>query len=95
MLPYLPFIVLPASTTAQDLRQERPFLWLCIMAVSSKSSLQQMALGKEIRLTLGREVVLDGNRSLDLLLGVIVYVTWYVISRFAIGVNSRLTWLTG
>jgi hypothetical protein len=54
-----------------------------------------MALGKEIRLTLGREAVLDGDRSLDLLLGVIVYVTWYVTSRFAIDVNSRLTWLTG
>ena len=76
--PYLPLIILPACVDAQQLRQERPFLWLCIMAISSKSSDQQKALGREIRLTVGREILLEGKNNLDLLLGLIVYTAWYV-----------------
>lgn len=78
MLKHFPFLILPASTTAQGLRLERPFLWLCIMAISSKSSKQQMALGMEIRLALGRKLLLEGERSLDLLLGILTYAAWYL-----------------
>lgn len=42
---YFPFVAIPSNTGAQQLRQERPFLWLCIMAVSSKSTAQQQLLG--------------------------------------------------
>lgn len=79
MLQQFPLLILPASITSQELRQKRPFLWLCIMAVSSKSSAQQMALGTEIRLTLGRKSLLEGERSLDLLLGILTYAAWCVI----------------
>ena len=76
--PYFPLIILPACVDAQQLRQDRPFLWLCIMAISSKSSDQQKALGREIRLTVGREILLEGKNNLDLLLGLIIYTAWYV-----------------
>jgi hypothetical protein len=38
-----------------------------------------MALGREIRLTVEWEVLLEGQKSLDLLLGVLTYVAWHVI----------------
>jgi len=75
-LKRFPFIILPESQTAQGLRQERPFLWLCIMAVSSKSSVQQVALEKELRTIIGRQLLLEGDKTLDLLLGVMTYIAW-------------------
>lgn len=39
-LKYLPFLSIPSSTSAQQLRQDRPFLWLCIMALGTRSTSQ-------------------------------------------------------
>jgi hypothetical protein len=77
-LKHFPFINWPESVSSQELRQERPFLWFCIMAVSSKSSVQQMAFGEEIRSILGRQVLVESEKTLDLLLGLLTYLAWYV-----------------
>lgn len=76
MMHYSPFMSIDAKTTARELRQERPFLWLCIMAISSKSTEQQKALGREFRLTVGREMLLEGKNNLDLLVGILTHVAW-------------------
>ena len=73
---YFPFILVPKSTTAQELRRDRPFLWLCIMSVASKSTVQQKALGREIKITMGREILVEGKNNIDLLLGILVFVAW-------------------
>lgn len=78
MIPCFPFIVVQRSTTAHELRRDRPFLWLCIMSIASKSSAQQMALRKEIKITMGREILVEGRTNIDLLLGLLVFVAWYV-----------------
>lgn len=76
MATYFPFIIVPESTTAQDLRLDRPFLWLCIMSVTSKSTVQLKALGREIKITMGREILVEGKNNIDLLLGMLVFVAW-------------------
>ncbi len=76
IMQYSPFITITAATTSQELRRERPFLWLCIMAISSKSTEQQKALGREIRLTIGREIILEGKNNLNLLTGILTYTAW-------------------
>lgn len=81
---YFPFIYIPSTISAQQLLQERPFLWLCIMATSSKSTSQQLALGSKIRHILGRKMLLEYEKNLDLLLGLLAYIGWYVICEFAI-----------
>ncbi|KGO59266.1 Major facilitator superfamily domain, general substrate transporter [Penicillium expansum] len=43
-LQYFPFVYIPFKTSSELLRKERPFLWLCVMAVSSKSTVQQQML---------------------------------------------------
>lgn len=85
MMTYFPFIIIPGSTTAHELRHDRPFLWTCIMSISSKSSLQQMALAKEVRITMGREILVEGKNNLDLLLGILTFIAWYVdlVSRLS------------
>ena len=77
MIQYSPFLVFPASTTAQQLRSDRPFLWLCIMGISSKSSTQQEAIDNEIRLIVAREMLMEAKSNLDLLLGLLTYIAWY------------------
>ena len=81
MLRTFPILVIPESMTAQQLRQDRPFLWLCIVAVSSKSSAQQLALGREVRRNIGQKLVLEGEKTLDLLLGLLVYLAWYATRK--------------
>lgn len=76
MAMYFPFIIVPETKTAHDLRRERPFLWLCIMSVASKSTMQQKALRKEIKITMGREILVEGKNNMDLLLGMLVFVAW-------------------
>ena len=76
MATYFPFIIIPESTTAQELRRYRPFLWLCVMSVASKSTAQQKALAKEIKITMGRELFVEGKNNIDLLLGMMVFVAW-------------------
>ena len=77
MATYFPFVMVPDATTAHELRRDRPFFWLCVMSVTSKSSVQQKALGREIRITMGREILVEGKNNIDLLLGILVFVAWY------------------
>ncbi|MCJ1399412.1 hypothetical protein MMC11_002614 [Xylographa trunciseda] len=73
---YFPFIYIPASTSAQQLRQERPFLWLGIMTVGSKSTSQQQRLGSRIRQTIAQEMVVQSAKNVDLLLGLLAFIGW-------------------
>jgi len=75
-LPNFGFIHIPANTTAQRLREERPFLFLTIMAVSSKSSSQRQLLGQEIKQTIAKEMLVGNEGNFDILLGLLVFLTW-------------------
>jgi hypothetical protein len=73
---YFPFVCIPATTTAQQLRQERPFLWLCVMTIASRSTSQQQVLGSKIRHILAQEMLLNSGKNIDLLLGLLAYIGW-------------------
>lgn len=74
---YFPFLYIPSTITAQQLHQQRPFLWLCIMTISSRSTSQQQVLGSRVRDKLAQEMLLKSERSIDLLLGLLAYIGWY------------------
>ena len=74
---YFPFVYIPPATTAHQLRQERPFLWLCIMTVASRSISQQQVLGSKVQNTLAQEMILKSEQKIDLLLGLLAYIGWY------------------
>jgi hypothetical protein len=77
MLKYFAFLYLPAD--AQWLRQERPFLFLCITAASSQSTQTKLALGERIKQTLTQRIFLDndpGAVNIDLLLGLLTFLAW-------------------
>jgi hypothetical protein len=80
MAKYFPFVVIPLNTTAQHLRASKPFLFLSVMAVSSyQKTGQQTTLSMEIMKRLSEQMLFRGEKSLDLLQGVLVYTEWPVL----------------
>lgn len=75
-LKFFPFIFIPSATRSQQLRRERPFLWLCIMFVGSKSRPQQQILASMIRQRIAQEMVVEAASSIDLLLGTLAFIAW-------------------
>lgn len=82
MCPYFPFICIPDSVSAQDLRRDKPFLYLAVLAISTRKSLHQQELGKVIIRQLAERMLINGERSMDLLLGILTYAAWSVIKIF-------------
>jgi hypothetical protein len=78
--PNFPFIVFSPTVSLDFLRREKPFLLLSIltMASTSNQALQDL-LEAELRETLGRKVIFNGEKSLDLLQGLLIYLAWYVL----------------
>ncbi|KAL4795397.1 hypothetical protein BDV19DRAFT_363077 [Aspergillus venezuelensis] len=93
-LPFLPFIRLHLDTTAQSLREEKPFLFKAIMACTSSSILERRARSTELREALARKTMGGIEASLDLLLSVLTYLAWgydSFIHDFGTTGPSRLT----
>jgi hypothetical protein len=64
------------SETPATLRQDRPILWQCILAVSTKSLPRRQALGSHLRALFAEKLIAQHERSLDLLLGLLAYMGW-------------------
>ncbi|KAH8664499.1 hypothetical protein BX600DRAFT_464559 [Xylariales sp. PMI_506] len=76
MLPNFPFMHFPPSITAPHLRRTRPFLFRAIMTVTIFSRDRRVALGRELKRALAEAMLLENQSSLDLLLGLLVYISW-------------------
>lgn len=78
MLRSFAFIHLPEDMSAARLQQHRPFLYLCIVAVATKSTSKKMSLFKEIRRIVAHRMILDdaSEPDIDLLLGLLTYLAW-------------------
>jgi hypothetical protein len=73
-----PFVVIPPHMSLDSLRREKPFLLLAVLASSTEANAElQSRLELELRETLSRKVIVNGETSIDLLQGVLVYLTWY------------------
>lgn len=90
-LQYFPFVYIPFKTSSELLRKERPFLWLCVMAVSSKSTVQQQMLGTRIRQTIGQKMVVNSEKNIDLFLGLLTFIGWYGSYQFPSQTNGPVS----
>ncbi|KAI0534065.1 hypothetical protein GGR58DRAFT_484257 [Xylaria digitata] len=79
MLPHMPCLVLPEDLDVRSLARSSPFILLAILAVTScSSSLQGHSLyDEEFRKVLSLKFVAGGERSLELLQGILIYCAWY------------------
>lgn len=71
-----PFMHIPPEMTAEALRREKPFLWMCIMNLTSMSNPQQRTLRDKIRQEVADRVVFGCDRSMDILQGLVSFLTW-------------------
>lgn len=77
MAEYFPFVSLPGNTPCFDLLQRRPVLMLAVLTVASYNSIPfQLKLSREFRKVLMAKVM-SGEKSLDLLQGLLVFIAWH------------------
>lgn len=77
LAPHFPFIVVPPNVTPQELRQTKPFLYRVIMALAcQRSSSHQQILSDSVRNVYINSVLVSGEKNLDLLQGLLVFLGW-------------------
>jgi hypothetical protein len=76
MLPYCPFIEIPATVSAQQLQRERPYLFRAIIVVNTRSIPERVAQGNALKRLLTDAIVVEDRSDFDLLLAALTYVAW-------------------
>ena len=78
MTLYFPFVVLSAHCSISSLSKHNPMLFHAILTAASSSNKRiQESLEKTLRASLLERILLDGEKSLDLLAALLVYLAWY------------------
>ncbi|KAL9574381.1 hypothetical protein ACKAV7_001535 [Fusarium commune] len=73
-----PFVIIPDGVTATKLKATRPFLMSAIRMVTSYRSLRSMrAQMYHLMKYIADHMLIRSERSLDLLLGILVIIAWY------------------
>ncbi|KAF7940983.1 hypothetical protein EAE99_000620 [Botrytis elliptica] len=73
-----PFVLLPLQASLESLRHERPILLLGILASTSQNNIPlQHLLESELRETISSRTIMHGEKSIDLLQGILLYLAWY------------------
>jgi hypothetical protein len=74
----IPFMVIPREMTAEELRTKRPLVYMGIMmAASYKDTATQGNLGNRILQYIAEHVIMKGEKSMDLLQGLLIYIFWF------------------
>lgn len=74
---WFPVVHLPLHVSAQQLYEERPVLWLSIMVICARTASARLRLDHLFRQTVAEEMVVKSAKSVDLLLGLLVFIGWY------------------
>lgn len=83
MFPLFPFVVFPRHVTAEELRREKPFLYLNISMVACQNAPRQREIVDAVQEYIAEHIVIRGEHSLDLLQGLLLNVAWFLsVSRF-------------
>lgn len=79
MMPLFPFVWIDSNETPEKLFLERPMLYMAMMVVTCQEDLEiQQELAQRWRDELGRRLWTHGEKNLQLLQGVMVYLAWYI-----------------
>lgn len=69
---------IPHDMVLAVLRVQRPFLWLVVMTLATKAVSLQFAMEETIWNIISTRIVAQQHASLDLLLGLICFASWYL-----------------
>ncbi|KAL3470435.1 hypothetical protein BJX99DRAFT_267450 [Aspergillus californicus] len=74
---YFPFIDIPENTSAPSMAVHQPFLLLAVLTVSSSRMPRlQRRTDERFRRVLSERVIMHGEKSLDYVQGLLVYIAW-------------------
>jgi hypothetical protein len=77
MSTYFPFVIVPEEATVLSMSHDRPFLCIAALAAAmSSEKILQKRLEQSFRIAILQKIMLDGERSLDLLQGLLVSLAW-------------------
>lgn len=86
---HCPWVIISLGTTFAELSQRKPFLFLSIcVAAFYRDPPRQRELGRKFREHLASQLLPRGEKSFDLLQGLLVAINWY---QFHMGVSVHLT----
>lgn len=75
--PFFPFVTLPEKATVSSLSRSSPFLLLAVLTVASGMDTPlNHQMDHEFRRILSSKVVAEGQKSLDFLQGLLLYIAW-------------------
>ncbi|KAL2855589.1 hypothetical protein BJX68DRAFT_263947 [Aspergillus pseudodeflectus] len=76
-MPQFPFVIIPETTDLATLRQESPFLLLCILTACLEDNPPlQDSLELIVRKEIASRVIVGIERNMDLLQGLLVHIAW-------------------
>jgi hypothetical protein len=75
-LSYLPFLNLQSDLSVEQLLAEKPLLSLALKTISTKAYSKQSELSKRLRGTIAQQMMVDGEKSLDLLVTLLTCMAW-------------------
>ncbi|KAK3367531.1 hypothetical protein B0H63DRAFT_489362 [Podospora didyma] len=78
---FFPFHYIPPYISSRQLLETFPFLWLNIMSTTSRSNKRRLALGDQVRNIIFRKIVVEREKNLDLLLGLLASLGWSHLQR--------------
>ncbi|KAF2261922.1 hypothetical protein CC78DRAFT_607015 [Lojkania enalia] len=77
MAPLFPFVVVPPVSTLNELRKEKPLLYLAIVTIGCQEDTnRQLQFAQIFREEVSQAVFIRGEKNLALLEGILVYVAW-------------------
>jgi hypothetical protein len=75
--PLFPFVTIPEKATVSSLSRTSPFLLFAILTVASGMDTPlNHQLDHEFRRILSSKIVVEGQKSLDFLQGLLLYIAW-------------------
>lgn len=79
LVQYFPTVVLPEGCDADDIRRTKPILFLAVIAAASGSSDADLnvTLNKEILQIYAHQIVIKGEKSLELIQSMLITIAWY------------------
>lgn len=79
LAPFFPLVILPTDTTAAQLRQSKPTLFLSVLAAASISVDAGLAsvLNREMVRTYAERFFIDGEKSLELVQALLLMIIFY------------------
>ena len=88
---YFPFVPLPQGWSVDSMKEEHPFLLLGILsAMSIHQADMNIYLHTDLLRVIAERAVIEGERSLDIIQGILVQLAWYAaLHPFTIVTNSQ------